>query len=98
MYSKSWLIIRSLFVSDNSEPKKLIFFLDFLSFFWCYPKVGSLFVSENFDPKKFSISFFSILCQFFWCILKVGSLFASDNSEPKIFFEFFRKSDVNLNY
>ena len=51
--------------SDNSDPKInfLIFFLDFLSFFWYYPKVGSLFGSDNSEPKiifDFFLDFFGV--------------------------------------
>ena len=40
-------------IQKSSDPKinYFDFFLDFLSFFWCYPKVSSLFVLENSDPK-----------------------------------------------
>ena len=66
--------------SDNSDPKMnfLIFFLDFLSFFWYYPKVGS----DNSEPK--------IIFDFF---LDFSSIFLvskiQKSSDPKINFSIF---------
>ena len=69
--------------SDNSDPKInfLIFFLDFLSFFWYYPKVGS----DNSEPK--------IIFDFF---LDFSSIFLvskiQKSSDPKInYFDFFSR-------
>ena len=65
-------------IQKSSYPKinYFDFFLDFLSFFWCYPKVGSLFVLENSDPKIIIVVQINKVLNFFTRFFV--------NSEPKI--------------
>ena len=55
--------LKSLFVSDNSEPKIIFcFFLSiFVIFFKSYLKVGSLFASDNSEPKIIFRFYFDFL-------------------------------------
>ena len=69
------LKVGSLFDSDNSDTKIIIYFVSrFFSIFFGYLKVSSLFGSDNSEPKIIFRFFFLNFCHFFWFYFKVGSL------------------------